>query len=150
MGIVGRNILLLSVTIAEPLARQKEKLDDHDIRRQRFRVKCLGVFQVGVATEQPVDHRADKPSFKVRRWSRLFQRQGGEDREMDRAVADRTPIQGVNDMVGLAEAQRKAHDQPRTDVADNVICDGFRVREDSWHRTSFILCAGPSAAGLKQ
>jgi hypothetical protein len=85
-----------------------------------------------------------KPSLKIGPGCRLLQRQGGKDREMDRA--DRSPraVEGIDDVIGLAETQREAHDQPGSNVADDVIGDSVRVRKNSWHRTSFILCTGPT------
>ena len=50
--------MLLRERHVQPLAGQEEELDHLDIRRQRAGMQRVGISEVGIAAEQPVDHRA--------------------------------------------------------------------------------------------
>lgn len=136
VGVVRRDVVLLRIGITEPFSGKEEKLDDLDVRRQGLGVERLGVVQIGIAAEQAIDDRPDKPLLKGGRWSRLFQRQCREDRQMDRWIGHRAPEQRIDDVIRLAQPERQPDDQPRPDVADNVVRDRFRIGKDFRHRIS--------------
>ena len=73
---------------------------------------------------------------------RLFQRQRGEERQIDRAVGAGARIERVDDVVGLAEPERQADHQIGPDIADDVLGDRLRVGKQFRHRVS-----GPGAIG---
>ena len=57
MGVVGGDVVLLRERHVQPPSRQKEELDHLDIRRQRARMQRVGIGEIGIAAEQPLDHR---------------------------------------------------------------------------------------------
>ena len=136
VGVIGGDVMLLRERHVQPLSRQKEKLDDLDIRRQRAGMQRLGIGQIGVAAEQPVDHRRDEPPLEQVRRFRLFQRQRGKECEVDRAVGAGAPIQRVDDVIGLAEPERQPDHETGSDLADDVIRDRVRVGKQFRHRPS--------------
>ena len=129
MGIVGRNIVLLRIRHVQPLPGQKEKLDHLDIGRQRIGMQRLGIGEIGVAAEQAVDHRRDEALLKQGLWSRLFQRQRGKDRQLDRAIGGGACVERVDDVVGLAKPKRQSDHQIGPDIADNILRDRLGVGE---------------------
>jgi hypothetical protein len=56
--------MLLRERHVQPFAGQEEKLDHSDVRWQFAPVQRACICQVGIAAEQPVDHRPDKAPLK--------------------------------------------------------------------------------------
>ena len=52
--------MLLRVRHVQPFAGQEEELDQLDVGRQFSGMQRAGISQVGIATEQAIDHRADE------------------------------------------------------------------------------------------
>ena len=56
--------MLLRERHVQPFSGQEEELDHLDVRRQRAGMQRAGIGQIGIAAEQPVDHRPDEAPFK--------------------------------------------------------------------------------------
>ena len=52
--------MLLRERHVQPSARQEEEFDHLDIGRQRTRMQRVGIGEIGIAAEQPLDHRRDE------------------------------------------------------------------------------------------
>ena len=82
--------MLLRERHVQPFSRQEEELDHLDVGRQRARMQRVGIGEIGIAAEQPVDHRRDEAPFQQAVRPRLFQRQRGKKvRLMVRSAAAR-------------------------------------------------------------
>ncbi|MGY4215575.1 hypothetical protein ACVMFB_002074 [Bradyrhizobium sp. USDA 4522] len=99
----------------------------------------IRVGEIWIAAKQAVDHRSDEAPFEQALRLRLFQRQRGEQREVDGAVGHCSRIQRVDDVVGLAEAERQPDHQFGSDVTNDVLRDrlgvGEEYRHQQWTRT---------------
>ena len=73
---------------------------------------------------------------------RLFQRQRGKERQVDRAVGGGARVERVDDVVGLAEPERQADHEVGSDIADDILRDRFGVGKQLWHQV-----ADPGTAG---
>ena len=133
MRVIRRDVVLLRVSISDPLPGEKEKFDYLDIWRQRFSMNRLGVFEIGKATEQTVDHRSDEAAFEIGTRRRLLQRERRKNGQMDRRIGNRASKERIDDVIGLAEAEGQPHDQRFADLADDVVDDRFRIGKDFGH-----------------
>ena len=129
VGIVCRNVMLLRERDMQPFSRQEEKLVHLDIGRQRTRMQRAGISEIGIATEQTVDHRRNEAPFQKIRRDRLFQRQRRKKCQIDTAIGGGARIERVNDVVGLAEPQWQADHQIGSDVTNNILGDRLGVGE---------------------
>ena len=132
MGVVGGNIVLLRERHVQPFAGQEKELDHLDVRRQRARMQRARIGKIRIAAEQPVDHRTDEALFKQTARPRLFQRQRGKQGQLDGAVGDRTGVERVDDVVGLAEPERQSDHEVGSDIADDVFRDRVGVGKQLW------------------
>ncbi len=130
VGIIRGYITLLRLPHPEPLPREKEEFVDLDIRRKRARAQRLGIGQFRPATEQPFDHRFEKTPFKHVLVTRLFQRERGEDGEIDRRICRGARIERVCDMRRLTKPQRKAEHNRLADLGDDRVGDFAGIRRD--------------------
>ena len=119
--VVRRDIVLLRHGRTEPAPRQEEEFVDLDVRRQRLRMQRLGVGELRIAAEQPLDHRIDEAPFELARGPRLLQRQRREDFQLDRWISGCPGKQGVGDVVRLAEPERQAEHDGLADVGDDPV-----------------------------
>ncbi|GAB1715629.1 MAG: hypothetical protein NTAFB05_06710 [Nitrobacter sp.] len=142
MGVVGGDVVLLGIGVAQPLARQEEELGDLDVRRQLAFVQGGGVVEVGPATEQAIDHRCDESLFQFARRPRLLQRQRREESQVEVAIGCGALVERIDDVIGLAEPERQSHHQTRADVADDVIDDRGGVGENFGHQQMVRMSIG--------
>ncbi|MCP1756534.1 hypothetical protein ABIF29_002312 [Bradyrhizobium elkanii] len=91
--------------LVQPLPGEEEEIDHLDVGRERAAMQCIGIGEIRIAAEQAIDHRSDEAPFEQALRLRLFQRQCGEQRQIDGAVGRCSRIQRVDDVVGLAEAE---------------------------------------------
>ncbi len=126
--------MLLRERHVQPPSRQEEELDHLDVRRQRAGMQRVGVGEIRIAAEQAVDHRGDKAPFEQIGRLRLFQRQRGKERQVDRAVGGGAGVERIDDVVGLAEPERQSDHEVGSDIADDVLRDRFGVGEQLWHQ----------------
>ena len=105
--------MLLRERHMQPPSRQEEELDHLDIGRQRTGTQRIGIGEIGIAAEQPLDHRRDEAPLQQIGRLRLFQRQRGKEGQIDGAVGGRARIERVDDVVGLAEPERQARPRDR-------------------------------------
>ena len=136
MGVVGGDVVLLRERHMQPASSQKEKLDHLDIRRQRAGMQRVGIGQIRIATEQAVDHRRDEAPLQQVRRPRLFQRQRGKEREVDRTIGAGARVERVGDVIGLAKPERQPDHQIGPDIADDVLRDRLGVGEHFGHEDS--------------
>ena len=136
MGIVRGDVMLLRERHVQPFAGQEEELDHLDVGRQFAGMQRAGIRQVGIATKQAIDHRADEAPFEQARGPRLFQRQRRKERQLDRTVGGGACVQRVDDMVGLAEPERQADHEVGADIADDILRDRFGVGKQLWHQVA--------------
>ena len=145
--------MLLRERRVQPFSGQEEELDHADIGRQRIRVQRAGIGEIRIAAEQAVDHRRDEAPFQQALRPRLFQRQRGEEGQVDGAVGGGAGVERVGDVVGLAEPERQADHEVGADIADDVLRNVIGVGEFLRHRDSVWSnkagIAGSPSAGFE-
>src|SRR6266704_3440123 len=129
MGIIRGNIMLLRERHVQPPSRQKETLDHLQMWRQRTRMQRVGISEIGITSEQSLDHRRDEAPLKQIRRLRFFQRQRGKQGQADRAVGGGARVERVDDVIGLAEPERQPHHQVGPDIADDTLGNRLGVGE---------------------
>ena len=123
-----------ALVMGGPPSRQKEKFEDADIGRQPARMQRIGIGEIGIAAEQPVDHRRDEAAFQQVRRLRLFQRQGGKQGQVDAAVGAGARVERVGNVVGLAEPERQPDHEAGSDIADDILRNRLGVGEQFRHQ----------------
>ena len=78
--------MLLRKPHMQPPSRQKEEFDHLYIGRQRAGMERVGIGEIGIATEQPIDDRRNEAPLQQVRRPRFFQRQRGKQGQADGAV----------------------------------------------------------------
>ena len=97
-------------------------------------MQCVGIGEIGIAAEQPVDDRRYEAPFQQVLRLRLFQRQRGKEGQVDRAVGGRARVERIDDVVGLAEPERQPDHQIGPDIADDILHNGIGVGEQFRHQ----------------
>jgi len=117
----------------QPASGKEEELDDRDVGRQPARAERIGIGEIGITAEQAVDDRRDEATLDQALRFRLFQRQRREQCQLDVRIRNCACIERVDDMVGLAEAERQADHEVGADIADDVLREHIGVGEQLWH-----------------
>jgi len=117
----------------QPASSEKEELDDIDIGRQPIFTQRLGVGQIGIPTEQTVDHRRDEPAFDQSLRLRLLQCQRRQQCQLDVRIGTGPRIESVDDVIGFAEAKRQPDHQIGSDVANNLLRERIGIGEEFRH-----------------
>ena len=138
--------MLLRERHVQPFAGQKEELDHLDVGRQFAGMQRAGIRKVGIATKQPIDHRADEAPVEQARRPRFLQRQRRKQGELDRTVGGGARVQRIDDMVGLAEPEWQADHEAGSDIADDILRDRFGVGKQFWHQVADPGIAGEPTA----
>ncbi|MGX1108915.1 hypothetical protein AB7M47_007298 [Bradyrhizobium elkanii] len=126
--------MLLRQWLVQPLSREEEELDHLDVGRKCAVMQRIRIREIRIAAEQAIDHRSDEAPFEQALRLRLFQRQCGEQRQIDGAVGQCPRIQRVDDVVSLAEAERQPDHQFGSDVTNDVLRDRLGVGEQYGHQ----------------
>ena len=140
MGVVRRDVMLLRIGRAEPLARFEKKLIDHDIRRHLAVVDRRRVSERRIAGEQPLRDRIEKTPLQLALGARRFERQRGEDGEIDRAVGGRLGVERVGDVIGLAETERQSEHDGLANLLDNRVREPHRIGKARRPRAGMDHC----------
>ncbi len=133
VGIIGRDVVLLRGRHVQPASREKEKFDDADVGWQPALAQRIDIGQIGIQAEQAVDHGRDEAMLDQARGSRLFQRQRREQCQLDVRIGAGPRIEGVDDVIGLAEAERQTDHQIGADVANDLLRKRIGVGEEFRH-----------------
>ena len=118
--------MLLRIRHVQPFSGEEEELDHLDVRRQLARMQRTGIGQIGIAAEQPVDHRTDKAPFKQAPGLGFSSVSAEKKVRLDRAVGGGARIQRIDDVVGLAEPERQADHEvvPTSRMISSAIASG--------------------------
>jgi hypothetical protein len=135
VGVIRRDVVLLRLGDMQPSTGKKEELDHADVRWKLSGAQRRGIGEIGIAAEQPIDHRRDEARFQQIAGLRLLQRQRREEGQVDRTVGACTRVERVDDVVGLAEPERQSHHELPADIADDVIGDRFGIGENFRHQS---------------
>ena len=84
MRVVGRDVAPLRRGIRQPAAREKEEFVDLHIGRQGAAAHRRCVVECGITAEQTFDDRLQEAPLEFVLVGGLFQRQRGEDAQVDR------------------------------------------------------------------
>src|SRR5262249_48020765 len=106
--VVAADVALLRLMTAEHAARTEEEFQDLDIRRQLVVAQIRDVVGIGTIAVDALDEGGEKRTLELARSSRLFQRQRGEQTELERGIALGARIERVHQLHGLAESERQA------------------------------------------
>ena len=98
--------MLLREGHVQPPSGQKEELDHLDVGRQFILSHRIGIGEIRISAEQPLDDRVDEtPLQQIRRlW--FFQGQRGKQGQADAAIGDGARVQRVDDVIRLAKPER--------------------------------------------
>ena len=127
MGVVRRNIVLLRERHVQPAAGEEEEFQHLDVGWQPAGAQGSDIGEIGIAAEQPLDHRSAEARFQQARRLGLFQRERREQGEIDGAVGSGPFIKRIDDVVGLAKAEWQADHQARSDLADDVVDNSLGI-----------------------
>ena len=87
----------------------------------------MGINEIRISAEQPLDNGRNEASLEQVGRLGLFQRQRREEGEADGAIGDRARIKRIDDVIGLAEAERQADHEIGADIANDVLRDRLRA-----------------------
>jgi len=127
MGVVGADMVLLGRCHPQLAASQKEKFLNADIGGQGIALAGLGVVQGRVIPVEALQHRRQEAFLQIRLEDGFFQCQGGENGQRQGVVRRHPVIEGIGDMVGLAQPQGQGEHNTRANLADNVVRQHCRV-----------------------
>ena len=134
LRIVGRDILLLRIRRVQPLAGLEEELVDFDVGRHFAGADRGGVIERRIPGEHTLRNRIEKAMLKLAFRVRWGQRERGEDGEPDRRIDRGLGVQRIDDVIGLAEAERQREHDRLADFLDDGVGDPRRIVEQRRRR----------------
>ena len=153
MRVVEADIVALDRAARQPRARLQEELVDGDVRRHAVLTQRLHIQRLGIAREQPVEHRFGKASLKVVAEARPRQRQPGEDRQFDTSVVLGKAVQRIQQVNWLAYADRYSQADVVADpVNDDLGATCCILQAECIHGRTFprsIGLCGNARAGVR-
>jgi len=124
--VIAAHILLLGECAVEEASRLKIELTDTDVIRQRSLAQRVDVRKFRVAAEQTIRERLDEASLELTVCTWPPERERREDVQVQPRIFARTPEELVNQMIGLAQAERGT----QANASANAAQSGFNARFD--------------------
>ena len=125
MSVVATDVVALCRSDLQELPGREEELHDANVRWQRAGPAVARIIQFDRAREYPFEHGIQQPRGQVVSPGGPLEGQSGYDSQVDAAVVPRPPVQGVEQVVSLAEPQRRTDDEALAQAVDEPVDTGI-------------------------